>query len=355
MLIKSLISCQTSCKENLIQEKVAFVRHSIPGKEIHVLYLDGRHMGGGTQGRISMLFFQYFVCRLVTIMVTRQCQDSSYFGRLTALPPICLPSVYLTLSHVWLYLPGLPSPLLHNASDPKLELGKAWEQGYVITMYATLLLTLILFPDWGCCWRFRNLIITSSNSLLCCYIPSFLLFLSIPQFPLFSSPPLPFAYSFPLSSLFIFLPLFPPLPFYHFLLIIVISCWKPSFLVLAHTLIHTEQFKQKMLICHEPSTSTQSSWSVMNALFQCCWYVEIFCTQYFVEFAVSAWLVCTLLTFQFFIWTVVLKDSSSMYLYQWELGEVLICYKRDGTCQLDCVLTTTKGYSWSARLCANSH
>ena len=66
---------------------------------------------------------------------------------------------------MWLYLPGRPSPFLHNASDPKLELGKAWEQGYVITMYAALLLTLILFPDWGCCWRFRNLIITSSNLL----------------------------------------------------------------------------------------------------------------------------------------------------------------------------------------------
>ena len=100
MLKKSLISCQTSCKENLIQEKVAFVRHSILGKEIHVLYLEGRHMGGGTQGRISMLFFQYFVWGLVTIMLTRQCQDSLYFGRLKALPPICLPSVYLTLAHV---------------------------------------------------------------------------------------------------------------------------------------------------------------------------------------------------------------------------------------------------------------
>ena len=143
---------------------------------------------------------------------------------------------------------------------------------------------------------------------------------------------------------------FPPLPFSHFLLIIVISCWKPSFLVHAHTLIHTEQFKQKVLICDEPSTSSQSSWSVMSALFQCCWCVERFCTQYFVEFDVSAWLVCTLLTFEFFIWTVVLKDSSSMYLYQCERGEVLICYKRDGTCQLDYVLTTTKGYSWSARL-----
>ena len=100
MLKKSLISCQTSCKENLIQENVAFVRHSILGKEIHVLYLEGRHMGGGTQGRISMLFFQYFVSGLVTITLTRQCQDSLYFGRLKALSPICPPSVYLTPSHV---------------------------------------------------------------------------------------------------------------------------------------------------------------------------------------------------------------------------------------------------------------
>ena len=124
MLKKSLISCQTSCKENLIQENVAFVRHSILGKEIHVLYLEGRHMGGGTQGRISMLFFQYFVWGLVTIIPTRQFQDSLYFGRLKALLPICLPSVYLTLSHVWLYLPGLPSPLLHNASDPNWSWGR---------------------------------------------------------------------------------------------------------------------------------------------------------------------------------------------------------------------------------------
>ena len=70
------------------------------GKEVHVLYLEGRHMGGGTQGRISMLFFQDFVWALVTIMLTRQCQDSLYFGRLKALHPICLPSVYLTLLHV---------------------------------------------------------------------------------------------------------------------------------------------------------------------------------------------------------------------------------------------------------------
>ena len=127
---------------------------------------------------------------------------------------------------MWLYLPGLPSPFLH--SDPKLELWKAWEQGYVITMYAALLLTLISFPDWGCCWRFRNLIITSSNLLLCCYIPfpSLLLYPTI-SFILFTSSV--FWLFFPSLLSLHFPPTFYPLyPFSHFLLTIVISCWKFS-------------------------------------------------------------------------------------------------------------------------------
>ena len=295
MLIKSLISCQTSCKENLIQEKVAFARHNILGKEIHVLYSEGRHIGGGTQGRISMLFFQYFVWGLVTIMLARQCQDSLYFGRLKALPPICLPSVYLTPSHVWLYLPGFPSPLLHNASDPKLELGKAWEQGYVITMYRALLLTLILFPDWGCCWRFRNLIITSSNSLLCCYIP----FPSLPLYPTIS------------FILFTSCLIFPSLLSLHF---------PPTFFPLSHFLtfslllsaVGSQVFLYMHILLFTQNSSSRRCWSVMNPPLQTkvpdqwwvhcfnCWCVERFCTQYFVEFAVSAWLVCTLLTFAFF-------------------------------------------------------
>ena len=129
----------------------------------------------------------------------------------------CPPSVYPLSTwhhHMWLYLPGLPSPFLHNAGDPKLELRKAWEQGYVIIMHAALLLTLISFPDWGCCWRFRNLIITVYCAVISSPSP-FLLFLFIPQFSL---PPLPFAYSFPLSPL-CFPPTFFPLPISHFLLI----------------------------------------------------------------------------------------------------------------------------------------
>ena len=248
---------------------------------------------------------------------------------------------------MWLYLPGLPSPFLH--SDPKLELGKAWEQGYVITMYAALLLTLISFPDWGCCWRFRNLIITSSNSLLCCYIP----FPSLPLYPTISfilSTSSVFCLFFPSLHSLHFPPTFPPLS--HFL----------TFSSLLLSAVGSQVFLYMHICLFTQNSSSRRCWSVMNpllqaevpdqwwvhALFQCCWCVERFCTQYFVEFAVSAWLVCTLFTFEFLIWTVVLKDSSSMHLYQWDRGEVLICYKRDGTRQLDYVLTTTKVYSWSA-------
>ena len=202
----------------------------------------------------------------------------------------CPPSVYPLSTwhyHMWLYLPGRPSPFLHNASDPKLELGKAWEQSYVITMYAALLLTLILFPDWGCCWRFRNLIITASNSLLCCYMP----FPSLPFYPtisfiLFTSSA--FCLFFPSLLSLHFPPTFSaPLPFSHFLLTIVISCWKPSFLVHAHTLIHTEQFKQKVLICDEPSTSSQSSWSVMSA---CTVSMLLMCGK--ILYTIFCWICC---------------------------------------------------------------
>ena len=43
--------------------------------------------------------------------------------------PRIYPHVYLT-SCTSFFLPGLPLPFLHTASDQKLELGTAWEQGF---------------------------------------------------------------------------------------------------------------------------------------------------------------------------------------------------------------------------------
>ena len=43
-------------------------------------------------------------------------------------PPHIYSHVYLT-SRTWLFLPGLPPPFLHTASDQKLEAGTAWERG----------------------------------------------------------------------------------------------------------------------------------------------------------------------------------------------------------------------------------
>ena len=43
-------------------------------------------------------------------------------------PPLCLPSCVPDVAHMTLS-PGLPPPLLHTASDQKLEAEMAWERG----------------------------------------------------------------------------------------------------------------------------------------------------------------------------------------------------------------------------------
>ena len=94
-----------------------------------------------------------------------------------------------------------------------------------------------------------------------------------------------------------------------------------------HTLIHTalqevgpdlwwaHYFKQRVLICDEPTTSSRGSWSVMSpllqaggpdhavmsALFQYCLYMCGALYTVSVEFAISA---CNVLHFEFLIWTV---------------------------------------------------
>ena len=84
--------------------------------------------GGGARRRISRSFLWYLVQELwdCNIWKTAHCSvDSrlinakfmSYNNR-TPTPPTLL------------FLPGLPLPLLHAASDQKLEPGMAWEWGY---------------------------------------------------------------------------------------------------------------------------------------------------------------------------------------------------------------------------------
>ena len=92
-----------------------------PGRYGHVLYCPSNGwMSERSQGRRSIPF------------VVHNAGDGSMRNRYynsSALPPVCLPSVYLTSSHVT--RSPRPSPAVFDTgSNEILAVGTAWERGY---------------------------------------------------------------------------------------------------------------------------------------------------------------------------------------------------------------------------------
>ena len=92
-------------------------RRAVPSEECPVLYCPSKGwMSERCQGRQSIPFVQ-----------TDRCKTGFYNG--WAPHSVCLPSVYLTSSHVT-RPPRPPPTAFHTGSDQILAVGTAWDRGY---------------------------------------------------------------------------------------------------------------------------------------------------------------------------------------------------------------------------------
>ena len=118
----------------------------------------GRHTEGGAQRRIltscvvlsiQWLDIRAFARQTIDTVRCSQRGDGSTRNRYFngwAPPPVCLPSVYLTSSHVT--RSPRPSPaVFHTGSDEILAVGMAWERGYIDSLNHSALGNYELHPN----------------------------------------------------------------------------------------------------------------------------------------------------------------------------------------------------------------